>query len=60
VTNRKNKSVSTYPTIVFWVVPHNFLEQQVRSWGKTYGSSWVAVSDLFDRVGRKNLGGLYC
>ena len=58
VSTRQHESISPRPMGVAWVVPHHFLEQQVRDWGKTHRGARMAVADVLDGIGGKHADGV--
>jgi hypothetical protein len=54
VTDGKNKSVSTDPAIIVWVMSHDFLKQEICRWCQTYCGSGVAIPNSLDCIRGKN------
>lgn len=56
MSSGEDKAVTAKPAIVRRVMAHDFLKEQVGSWGKTYRSSGMAVPYFFNRIRCQNLG----
>jgi hypothetical protein len=59
VAHRENEAVAAQPAVVAWVVSHYLVEKQVSDRREADCGTRMAVTDLFNCIGRQNAGGVY-